>query len=130
MEAVQAALGSRVQATWRAVCDPVLVVPADQNDTDAVRWSFRMPAAALEYRDIHIHWEVWDESGALVQDGRAGPGLAMAESAELDGRCYVRFELPVPRGLKLGYYDLKASGMSPSGVAEGTLRLIVAPARC
>jgi 4-alpha-glucanotransferase len=130
MEAVQAALASRVQATWRAVCDAVLVVPVDKIDKDTARWSFRMPATALEYREIQILWEVWDESGALVQNGHAGPGLAMAESAELDGRCYVRFELSVPRGLKPGYYDMKACGMSRSGVAEGTLRLIVTPARC
>jgi 4-alpha-glucanotransferase len=134
-EAVQTALESQVHATWRAVCDPVLVVPVEKTGQEPVRegpirWSFRMPASMLEDPEIQVLWEVWDESGRMVQNGHAGPGLSAAESREVDGRRYVRFELSVPPGLTLGYYDLKACAMSRSGVAEGTLRLIVAPARC
>jgi 4-alpha-glucanotransferase len=129
-EQLRAALAARLDAPWQQACDPVLVATVDKQGDDRPAWSFRMPASPTEERDIQILWEVWDEAGRPCQNGHAGPGLSPVETRELNGRRYVRFELSVPAELGHGYYDLKACGMSRAEVAEGTLRLILAPRCC
>jgi 4-alpha-glucanotransferase len=115
------------EAPWRRPCDPVLVRRAGG---DLGAWSFRVPVEEAEDRAIQIRWEVRDEAGRVCQKGEAGPGLASAEIRWLDGRRHARFEVPVPTGLDIGYYDLAARTQTASAEHEGTLRLILAPARC
>ncbi|MGH7259325.1 MAG: 4-alpha-glucanotransferase [Nitrospiraceae bacterium] len=126
-DALRHALAEAVDAPWREACDPVQVTRAEG---PAGVWAFRMPALEQEDRAIAISWEVRDEAGAVQQRGQAGPGLVPAETRQVDGFRHIRFELPLPAGLQIGYYEVAAKGVSESRQMEGTLRLIVAPPAC
>jgi 4-alpha-glucanotransferase len=126
-EDLRGELAAYVERPWRRACDPVMV---QRTDIGPQRWSFRMPAAENETAHVRISWEVRDEGGTLRQSGEAGPGLTPAEVRTLDGRRYVRFELPMPVNLPYGYYDLTARGGTPSHPVEGVLRLILTPGQC
>lgn len=115
------------ESTWRSVCDPVLVV---KRDGQPAQWSFRVPAERGEEGAVRIQWEVRDEAGRFQCGGGAGPDLVPVESFLVGGRRHVRFELPLPSGLPIGYYDLLARGRTFSGSVEGRLRLILVPPRC
>ncbi len=116
-----------LESSWRAVCDPVQVVKRDGSQP---RWSLRLPSEAREDATVRIHWEVRDEGGRFHCGGAFGPDLVPHESFSANGRRYVRFELPVPSGLPIGYYDLLARAQTSSEAVEGRLRLIVVPPRC
>ncbi len=112
---------------WRQPCDPVVVLRTGENPGC---WSFRMPVESGEEQDVRIRWELRDEAGRLRHSGESAAPLVPVETHVVDARPYARFEVPVPSGLAIGYYDLRACGMTPSGVVEGTLRLILVPPRC
>jgi 4-alpha-glucanotransferase len=112
---------------WRQPCEAVLVREAGK---DWGAWSVRLPVSEAEEREVRIQWGVRDESGCLLQQGESGPGLMPVETRLVEGRRYARFDLPVPTGLALGYYDLAARAQTGAGTVEGTLRLIVVPSRC
>lgn len=112
---------------WRRPCDPVVVLQTGENPGE---WSFRMPVEDGEEEDVRIRWELRDEAGRPQQSGESAAPLAPVETRVVDGQPYARFELSVPSGLAMGYYDLLAFGMTPSRVVEGTLRLILVPSRC
>ena len=126
-DALRRALADWADAPWRRVCDPVHVARVEEPPG---RWSVRVPALEPEDRDIVLSWDVRDEAGAVRQQGRAGPGLAPSETRTVDGFRHARFELPLPAGLPIGYYDVTVKGVSESRQVDGTLRLIVAPSAC
>ena len=126
-DALRRALTDCTDAPWREACDPTHVM---RTDAPAGVWSIRMPAQEQEERDIILSWDVRDETGAVRQRGQAGPGLSPAEMRTVDGFRHARFELPLPAGLPIGYYDVMVKGVSESRQVEGALRLIVAPAAC
>ncbi len=126
-EAVRRALEDCADAPWRRVCEPVRVTRVDE---PAGRWPVCLPAQEQEDRDIVLSWDVRDEAGALRQQGRAGPGLVPSATRRVDGFRHARFELPLPSGLPIGYYDVTVKGLSESRQVDGTLRLIVAPSAC
>ncbi len=126
-EALQAELTALDRRSWLQPCEPVLVV----RDGEAQRtWSLRLPAVEEDDGHLRIRWELRDERGGPQQQGSVGPGAPVAETRWIDGRRYVRTEIPVPAGLSLGYYDLFVWGSSSAGQVEGQLRLIVAPTSC
>jgi len=126
-EALSRALAEAIDGLWREACDPVHVVRMEE---PGGVWSFRMPAQEQEDGAVAILWEVRDEAGVVQQRGQAGSGLVPAETRQVDGFRHVRFELPLPAGLPIGYYDVAAKGVSESRQVEGTLRLIVVPSAC
>lgn len=111
---------------WRRACDPVLVQGAEAPGS----WAFRMPVSDGSEARVEIAWELRDESGAVCRTGTQGPGLTASAHRLLDGRRVARFDLPLPHGLEPGYYTLWARGCAGEAAMEGSLRLIVAPARC
>ena len=126
-DAMRRALEDQAVAFWRQVCDPVQVVRVDQ---PAGRWSARVPAREPEDQGIVLSWDVRDETGAVRQQGRAGPGLRPSETRTVDGLRHACFELPCPAGLPIGYYEVTVKGVSESRQVDGTWRLIVAPSAC
>ncbi len=126
-DGLRRALADCADAPWRQACDPAQVVRADE---PAGRWSVRMPAQEEEDLSIVLSWDVRDEAGVLRQSGQAGPGLVPVEARAVDGVRHVRFELPVPANLSIGYYNVTVKGVSESRQVEGALRLIVTPAAC
>ena len=114
-------------AIWQQVCDPVLVVTVGGTSRT---WALRLPVESDEEPSVRVTWEIRDESGVLQSSGEAGPGLSPTEQAVIEGARYVRFEVPVPGDLPMGYYDLRALGRTPRRVMEGSLRLILAPPQC
>jgi 4-alpha-glucanotransferase len=112
---------------WRRPCDPVVVLRTGENPGS---WSFRLPAEDGEEQNVRIRWELRDEAGRPLQRGESVAPLVPVETRVVDGRRYARFEVSVPSGLAMGYYDLLAFGMTPSQVVEGALRLILVPSRC
>lgn len=126
-ETLRRALADCADAPWRQACDPVHIA---REAEASGRWSVRMPAQEQDDRDIMISWDVRDETGAVRQSGKAGPGLSPAETRTVDDLRHVRFDLPLPAGLPIGYYDVTVKGVSESRQVEGALRLIVAPSAC
>ena len=114
-------------AVWQRVCDPVLVVTVGG---PARTWAIRLPVQRDAEASVRVTWEVRDESGVLRRSGEEGPGLAPGEEAVIEGCRHVRFDLPVPGDLPMGYYNLEARGRTPSRALEGSLRLILAPPYC
>ncbi len=114
-------------AVWRRVCDPALVVMGGGTSRT---WTIRLPVENDEDASVRVTWEIRDEAGVLRRSGEEGPGLRPKEQAVIEGCRHVRFDVPVPGDLPMGYYDLKAFGRTPSRVKEGSLRLILAPPHC
>jgi 4-alpha-glucanotransferase len=115
------------EAPWRRPCDPVRIVHEEEVGAPI------LCCFALEdgkERSITVKWQLNDESGTLIQEGQAGPGLAATEVKFIDGGRRVRVELPAPKGLPLGYYDFMIRAEGLVGGSTGTLRLIVAPQHC
>ncbi|MBD0305581.1 MAG: hypothetical protein ICV76_03385 [Nitrospiraceae bacterium] len=112
---------------WRQPCDPVLVKRAGDA---AATWSFRMPVHHQEDRHVQIRWSIQDEQEQFRLTGEAGPNLIPVDTHEIGDQRYVRFDLPLPAISDIGYYTLTAVGSTASTCVEGTLRIILAPARC
>ena len=127
VDAIRRELAVCMDAPWRQPCDPVMVVRAE---SAAGCWSFRIPSQEREDRDIQIRWDITDEAGARLRSEEAGPGLLPTEVRLVDGFRHVRYALPLPTGLTIGYYALVVRGVSPAQRVEGTLRLIVVPPHC
>jgi hypothetical protein len=86
--------------------------------------------ARTEEGSVAVEWQIRDEANAVVQEGQAGPGLPAVEVRFLNGRRHVRVEIPAPRGLSLGYYNLTVRAEGLVGGVVGTMRVIVAPGQC
>ena len=77
-------------------------------------------------------WQIRDEANAVVQDGTAGPGLSAVEVQFLKGQRHVRVEIPAPKGLLLGYYNLRirAEGLVGGGVGSDAYHRGATPVLC
>src|SRR5688500_9766247 len=115
------------EAPWRRPCDPVRIVHEEEVGPP-IACCFALEDG--KERSIAIKWRLNDEAGQLVQEGQAGPGLAVIEVKFVDGVRRVRVEMPAPKGLPLGYYELIIYAQDLVGGSTGSLRLIVAPRQC
>jgi 4-alpha-glucanotransferase len=115
------------EAPWRRPCDPVRIVHEEEVGAP-VACCFALEDG--KERAVVVKWQLNDETGALLQEGQAGPGLIATEVKFVEGARRVRVELPAPKNLPLGYYDfiIRAEGLV--GGSTRTLRLIVAPRQC
>jgi 4-alpha-glucanotransferase len=115
------------EAAWRRPCDPVRIVHEEEIGAP-VSCCFALEDG--KERSVIVHWQLRDESGEIVQEGQAGPGLTALEVKFIDGHRHVRVELPAPKNLPLGYYDFTIRAEGLVGGTTGSLRLIVAPRQC
>ncbi|NWF72474.1 MAG: 4-alpha-glucanotransferase, partial [Nitrospirae bacterium] len=81
-------------------------------------------------QSVAVEWQIFDETNVVVQEGKTGPGLSAVEVRVLNGRRHVRVEMPAPRGLSLGYYNLTLRAEGLVGGPVGKMRVIVAPRHC
>lgn len=112
---------------WRQPCDPIRIIYEEEAGKPV------FCCLALEdgkERSVVVQWQIRDESGEVLQEGQAGPGLAASEVRFLDERRHVRVELPAPKSLPLGYYELMIHAEGLVGGSTGSMRLIVAPRQC
>jgi len=126
-DAVRRALGELDDAPWRRVCEPAMVV---RSDAQSGVWSVRLPSQEAEDRTVSASWTLRDEQGAVVQQRDVGSGLTLVETRTVDGLRHVRFDLPVPAGLPIGYYEVVVKVVSESRQVEGRMRLIIVPPAC
>ena len=112
---------------WRQPCDLVRIVYEEEAGKPV---SCCLALEDGKERLLVVQWQVRDESGEVVQEGQAGPGLAATEVRFLDGLRHVRVELPAPKSLPLGYYELTIRAEGLVGGSQGSMRLIVAPRQC
>jgi len=115
------------ETPWRRPCDPVRIVHEEEIGAP-VSCCFALEDG--KERSIVVHWQLRDESGDVIQEGQVGPGLAALEVKFIDGHRHVRVELPAPKNLPLGYYDLTVRAEGLVGGTTGSMRLIVAPQHC
>ncbi|HKY70662.1 MAG TPA: 4-alpha-glucanotransferase [Nitrospira sp.] len=115
------------EAPWRRPCDPVRIVYEEEVGAP-ISCCFALEDG--RERSMVVKWRLHDESGHLLHEGHAGPGLAASEVKFIEGARRVRVELPAPKGLSLGYYDFIIQAEGLVGGSTGTLRLIVAPRQC
>ena len=115
------------EAPWQRPCDPVRILRDSETGPPV---SCYLVLEDGKERSVAVEWQVRDEANAVVQEGQAGPGLSAVEVRFLNGRRHVRVEIPAPRGLSLGYYNLTVRAEDLVGGVVGTMRVIVAPRQC
>ncbi len=115
------------EASWRQSCDSVVVV---QEGDESACWSCRLAVEERQQEHLRIVWRICDETGRVRCEDESGPGLVPREVRFLSGRRYIRVEVPLPRDLAMGYYDVtaRAQGIEPS--LERSFLLILAPRHC
>ena len=126
LEAMRTELRTLEDGLWQQPCDTVLV--AQVGSTPA--WSFRMPVSPGKEDTLVIEWTLRDEAGHDVADEKIGPGFRPAAEHAIQGQRYVRFDLAIPSGLGIGYYDLRVRGSAKGSSVSGVLLLIITPGRC
>ena len=114
-------------APWQRPCDPVRIL-RDGEAGDPLSCYLLLEDG--KEGPLTVEWQIRDEANAVVQEGRAGPGLTAAEVRYIKEQRHVRVEVPAPHGLSLGYYTMTIRAESLVGDVEGSMRLIVAPRQC
>lgn len=112
---------------WQRPCDPVRIL---RDGEAGGPLSCYLVLEDGKEGSLTVEWQIRDEANAVVQEGRAGPGLPAAEVHFIKERRHVRVEIPAPQGLSLGYYTVMIRAESLVGGVEGSMRLIVAPRQC
>ena len=115
------------EAPWQRPCEPVRILRDDEREASLCCY-FVLEEG--KEQSVAVEWQILDETNALVQEGKTGPGLSAVEVRFLNGRRHVRVEIPAPRGLSLGYYSLTLQAEGLVGGPVGTMRVIVAPRHC
>jgi 4-alpha-glucanotransferase len=105
------------EASWRRITGPVAIL--DEHGYAAVE--VVLPEAAAR-----VEWRIRLEDGREIEGGTAIDAMERLEHRRLDGRSLLRWRLPLPGGLPLGYHGLWLA----AGGEEGEASLIVAPRRC
>jgi 4-alpha-glucanotransferase len=117
-ESLGAAIEARHRKEWTRLAPPCLVV----TENSALELPLHVPASlSLEIARVEIR----EEGGATHALEFDLGSYRDCGTAGVDGRRYVRKQLPLPDGLPLGYHDAEVS----LGGLRQTTRLIVAPAR-
>ena len=117
-ESLSASIEARHRKEWTRLAPFCMVV----TENSAVELPLHAPANLS--REI-AHVEIREETGAAHAMEFALGNYPECGAADLDGRRYVRKEVPLPAGLPLGYHDVHIS----LGDLRQETRLIVAPAR-
>jgi 4-alpha-glucanotransferase len=116
---LQESIEARRRREWTRLAPPCLVVGRNGG---AVELPLHAPAdLARETAAVEIRLE----NGALRSLEFALCDFPECGAGELDGRRYVRKQVPLPAGLPLGYHDLRVR----LGCLRQTTRLIVTPDR-
>jgi 4-alpha-glucanotransferase len=115
------------EAPWQRPCDPVRILRDSETGSPV---SCYLALEDGKEGSVAVEWQIRDEANAVAQEGQAGPGLSAVEVRFLNGRRHVRVEIPAPRGLSLGYYNLTVRTEGLVGGVVGTMRVIVAPHQC
>lgn len=115
------------EGVWQQPCDPILFVDEGYGTAS---WSLRLRVDSGDEQCTTVKWQVVDEMGAVVHQAEAGPGLIAEEERQVAGRRALRFLLPLPSNLSLGYYDLSVVATNSKGDQNGLLRVVVAPPCC
>ncbi len=102
------------EAPWQRPCDPVRILRDGETGPSV---SCCLAIEDEKEHSVVVEWQIRDEANAVVQEGQAGPGLSAVEVRFLHRRRHVRVEIPAPRGLSLGYYNLtvRAEGLVGGG---------------
>jgi 4-alpha-glucanotransferase len=114
-------------APWQRPCDPVRIL---RDGEAGGPLSCYLLLEDGKEGSLTVEWQIRDEANAVVQEGRAGPGLTAAEVRFIKEQRHVRVEIPAPHGLSLGYYTLMIQAESLVGSVPGSMRLIIAPRQC
>ena len=75
------------EAAWRRPCDPVRIVYEEEVGAP-VSCCFALEDG--KERSVVVRWQLHDESGEIVQEGQAGPGLTALEVKFIDGHRHWR----------------------------------------
>ncbi len=90
-------------APWQRPCDPVRIL---RDGEAGGPLSCYLLLEDGKEGSLTVEWQIRDEANAVVQEGRAGPGLTAAEVRFIKEQRHVRVEIPAPHGLSLGYYTV------------------------
>jgi 4-alpha-glucanotransferase len=119
-EAARAALQARVEAEWRFLLPPAIVLKHAPEVIPAV--SLTLPEPYLSRR---LEWHLDLEEGTGLSGSIQPEGLAELARSRVDGRPFVRVQMPLPLGLDEGYHRLTVR--TPH--AEATTTLVLARPR-
>jgi 4-alpha-glucanotransferase len=107
---------------WRRMLAPVRVIAAPEPP----EVTFTLPAGL---GGATMDWTLAEETG-VVHESRLTPDeLPEVAAAEVDGTTYRRWRMALPSALPPGYHRLSMA-VRGDAHARGSLKLIVAPARC
>jgi 4-alpha-glucanotransferase len=117
-ESLRASIDARRRKEWTRLAPPCLVVA----ENTAVELPLHVPedmSGAIAYVEVR------EEAGAAHPLEFALGSYPECGATDLEGRRYLRKQVPLPAGLPLGYHDVH---VQVAGLRQ-TTRLIVAPAR-
>jgi 4-alpha-glucanotransferase len=118
-QSLRESIEARRRKEWTRLVPPCLVVSRQEG---ALGLPLHLPAElALETAWVEIH----EEGGAVRSLEVALRDFPESDSAEFDGRGYVRKQIALPGGLPLGYHEVR---VRLAGSQQST-RLIVTPER-
>jgi 4-alpha-glucanotransferase len=119
-EAARAALQACVDAEWRLLLPPVVVLKHAPDVVPAV--SLTLPEPFLSRR---LEWHLDLEEGTGLSGSVLPEALVALARSRVDGEQFVRLQMPLPLGLEEGYHRLAVR--TPHG--EAAAMLVLAPPR-
>ncbi|MCK4911983.1 MAG: 4-alpha-glucanotransferase, partial [Thermodesulfovibrionales bacterium] len=121
----RASLKKLKELPWGRLIEPSLVaLQSEQPPSIPIRFRLEEGGEA----GVCLEVEFTEDGGR--HEKRLIEGIAPSEETTLDGTRHVRVDIPNDTNRPLGYHLLKVRAMLPSGTLEGSMHIIVTPARC
>ncbi len=118
-------LERRLSGRWLRLVEPALVVSVNRQP-EAIPLHF--PLSEGDEHGVTVSVSIEDESGKA--DSFEIHGVTAVESTVLNGRRYIKAEVPNRTDRALGYYNIRIALRTPATELGGSMRLIVTPDRC
>lgn len=121
---VKKALAESQHKRWSRLVDEMLVL--HQSDLSA-GFTLHLPVSKQEISAATITYEIRGQSHFHARRVFKGTQLAIQARKRLNGKQFIRVQLPFPRHLPCGYFTLRVVAQSPAVSCEERGRLIITP---
>lgn len=126
-EEIRRALFDVREREWQRLVDEVIVV---QGSRRSHAWVVSIPLGSDSLDCLTLRWTIECEDHSIQQGHLVGSSRKPSEARTIKGVRHVRFSLPLPQNLPLGYHWLSVVAETPPRILEGKALMIVAPEQC
>lgn len=109
---------------WTKLVEEALVVPQSKISSG---WIAHICPEPEPLNSLRMIWSIQGEKQFRSTQRLSGTNLLILARKKINGRQYLRVQLPFPRWLSLGYYTLQLSIQSPLMKTDAVSRLIITP---